>query len=284
MSEADPNTRISAHLHHLAIQSSDPARLSAFYSRVLGFQFERRRNTFIGVARERCLIIEPGQDRTLAFAAYEVAQPQQLSAMRTRLQLAGLSTAGSPTEIFEDDAVCVRDPDGNTLVFGTVRSGAKSVLDADLLPARLQHIVVASRDCARMAEFYQRVLGFVLSDNVVDDEGAVRTSFLRCGSEHHDFAVFQATENGLDHHCYETTDWNVIRDWGDHFARCGVPIRWGPGRHGPGNNLFLFVHDADGNWVELSAELERVSADRIPGTWPHEQRTLNLWGQAPLRS
>src|ERR1019366_2491564 len=115
MSEPDPDTPLSAHLHHLGIQSSDPARLSAFYSRALGLQFERRRNAFIGVAHERCLIIEPGRDRTLAFAAYEVAQPQQLSAMRARLQRAGLSTAGSPTEIFEDDAVCVRDPDGNTL-------------------------------------------------------------------------------------------------------------------------------------------------------------------------
>ena len=61
-------------------------------------------------------------------------------------------------------------------------------------------------------------------------------------------------------------------------------MKWGPGRHGPGNNLFLFVHDPDGNWVELSAELEVVAPDRPTGTWPHEERTLNSWGSAPLRS
>jgi catechol 2,3-dioxygenase-like lactoylglutathione lyase family enzyme len=152
------------------------------------------------------------------------------------------------------------------------------------LPARLQHIVVASADAARLAEFYQRVLGFVLSDNVVDAEGGVRTSFLRCSSEHHNFAVFQADENRLDHHCYEAGDWSLIRDWGDHMASQHIPIKWGPGRHGPGNNLFLFIHDVDGNWVELSAELEVVTPDRPAGVWPHEERTLNSWGQGFLRS
>jgi hypothetical protein len=63
-----------------------------------------------------------------------------------------------------------------------------------------------------------------------------------------------------------------------------VPVKWGPGRHGPGNNLFLFVHDPDGNWVELSAEIEVVAPDRPLGFWPHEERTLNSWGSAPLRS
>jgi catechol-2,3-dioxygenase len=76
----------------------------------------------------------------------------------------------------------------------------------------------------------------------------------------------------------------VIRDWADHFAQARIPIRWGPGRHGPGNNLFIFIHDPDGNWVELSAELEQVQPDRPVGEWPHEERTLNLWGQGLLRS
>lgn len=96
--------------------------------------------------------------------------------------------------------------------------------------------------------------------------------------------MFKAAQARLDHHCYETTDWNKIRDWGDHMASQHVPIQWGPGRHGPGNNLFLFVHDPDGNWVEISAELETVEHDRPVGRWPHEQRTLNSWGQGLLRS
>jgi catechol 2,3-dioxygenase-like lactoylglutathione lyase family enzyme len=127
-------------------------------------------------------------------------------------------------------------------------------------------------------------LGFTLSDIVVDGGGGIRTVFLRSSQEHHSFAVFQASENRFDHHCYEVGDWNDIRDWADHMAAARIPLKWGPGRHGPGNNLFMFVHDIDGNWIELSAELEIVAHDRPAGTWPHEERTLNSWGQGMLRS
>jgi catechol 2,3-dioxygenase len=58
---------------------------------------------------------------------------------------------------------------------------------------------------------------------------------------------------------------------------------WGPGRHGPGNNLFIFIEDPDGNWIEVSAELEIIH-DRSLHEWPHEERTLNLWGTAIMRS
>ncbi len=39
----------------------------------------------------------------------------------------------------------------------------------------------------------------------------------------------------------------------------------------------------NGNWIEISAELE-VIHDRPSKDWPQEERTLNLWGKAILRS
>ena len=57
----------------------------------------------------------------------------------------------------------------------------------------------------------------------------------------------------------------------------------GPGRHGPGDNLFFMVSDPDGNSVELSAEIEIVADNREMGDWLHEERTLNYWGKGMLR-
>jgi catechol 2,3-dioxygenase len=37
----------------------------------------------------------------------------------------------------------------------------------------------------------------------------------------------------------------------------------GPGRHGPGNNLFVFFDDPSGNHIELSAEMERFHDDLV---------------------
>ena len=44
-----------------------------------------------------------------------------------------------------------------------------------------------------------------------------------------------------------------------------IPVKWGPGQRGPGNNLFLFHHDSDGNWREIPAGLAQSGEDRPAG-------------------
>ncbi len=268
-------------LHHLALGSPDPSALAGFYRDAFGMAVSEADGVAICRGPARCLVFCPGAPKTLAWAGYQVEDRAMLAPLRARVAAAGASAPLPRPAVFEDDAVAARDPDGNVVVFGVAR-------DAETPPAglaaRLQHVVIASRDPQRIVRFYADVIGFRETDHVVDDEGALRTAFLRSDDEHHSFAVFMASADRLDHHCYEAVDWNLIRDWGDHFAARRIPIRWGPGRHGPGNNLFLFIHDPDGNWVEISAELEIAAADRPVGRWPHEERTLNSWGQAFLRS
>jgi hypothetical protein len=70
------------------------------------------------------------------------------------------------------------------------------------------------------------------------------------------------------------------------LARRDVPLTWGPGRHGPGNNLFVMFDDPDGRHVELSCEMERFWDDLAdyaepPRRWGRTQRTVNLWGPVP---
>jgi catechol 2,3-dioxygenase-like lactoylglutathione lyase family enzyme len=227
------------------------------------------------------LIYSPGPARSLVAAGYAVRDPSTLAALQARLVQNGTPFEDAPTKVFESGAVTFRDPDGNRISFGSP-AALRPVSEG--LPARLQHLVVASSDAERMTAFYTDVVGLRISDRVIDEQGVLRTVFMRTDLEHHSLAVFQAAESRMDHHCYETTNWNLIRDWADHFSEHGVMISWGPGRHGPGNNLFIFIHDPDGNWLEISAELEIISERRPVGVWPHTEHSLNLWGRAPLRS
>ena len=75
----------------------------------------------------------------------------------------------------------------------------------------------------------------------------------------------------------------VIKILCDYFSEKNIKIIWGPGRHGPGNNLFIFIEDLDKNWIEFSAELEIIH-DRELRKWPKSDKTLNLWGKAIMRS
>lgn len=277
---------LKATLHHLAFASENPEALAEFYSRALGYRLSREGTAIVAQARDRQLVFVQGRSKTLAYAAYATPTSEDLENLKLRLKLQDWPFQIEAIPGLETGAIALHDPDGTRFVFGVASRPTPSV-SADLAatrPARLQHVVMASRNAARIASFCQTHLGFILSDNVVDGEGHIRTSFLRCSEEHHSFAVFQAPEDRLDHHCYEAGDWGLIRDWSDHMASHRIPLKWGPGRHGPGNNLFMFIHDIDGNWVEISAELETVAPDRPVGEWPHEEFTLNLWGQGLLRS
>jgi len=92
----------------------------------------------------------------------------------------------------------------------------------------------------------------------------VRSIWLRTDHEHHSLAIFTGP-CAVDHFSFELPDWNAIRDWADHFSSFDIELIWGPGRHGPGNNLFIFIADPDGNKIELSAELESYSVHRPLG-------------------
>src|SRR5207253_5124373 len=122
----------------------------------------------------------------------------------------------------------------------------------------LQHMVLATDQVETVVRFFTDVVGMPVSDKAVQGD-ATTACWLRTDLEHHTLALFRAPERRLDHHSYEAGDWALIRDWADHFARQGLRLIWGPGRHGPGNNLFIMVEDPDGNRIEISAELETVN-------------------------
>lgn len=278
-----PRDCLTATLHHLILGTPDLEATADFYRRALGYRAERIGEMLVARALDRRLGFVKGASKTLERAGFALPDAEELDRLRRRVRNAGCAFDDGPTQFFAD-AMSLRDPDGTQLSFGLARAAAAVEGEIACRPARLQHIVTASRDPERIVRFFTDVLGFTLSDNVLDEQRRLRTSFLRCSAEHHSFAVFKAPRDWFDHHCYEAADWNAIRDWSDHFSRERIRLQWGPGRHGPGNNLFVFIHDPDGNWVEISAELELVSHDRPHGEWPHEERTLNFWGQGHLRS
>jgi catechol 2,3-dioxygenase len=271
----------SAYLHHLHFSSPDPDRLSTFYSNVMDMAIERRRDgTLLTRGPARRLIFSRGPAKKLVHAGFAVRDAAALAGLREVAERAELSPRPFAAHLFRDGAFSVVDPDDNVIAFGL--AGEEEAMRGRLR-GPLQHLTLASRNVQAIETFYAERLGFGVSDRVVDDDGRVTTCFMRGNHEHHNLACFLQNRAGMDHHSYETGEWAGIRDWSDHLAEHGVQLMWGPGRHGPGNNLFVFAKDPDDNWIEISAELEVVH-DRPMKTWPHTPRTLNLWGDAIMRA
>jgi catechol 2,3-dioxygenase len=270
-----------ARLHHLRRESPQPERLARFYAGLLGDSVERLDDgSWLLRGSGRALIVGSGAAGGAPYFALQMQDASQLRTYARELDARGVRREPSPTPLFGEEAFAVADPDGRRIVFGLPREATP----AQGLAARLQHFVCASARLPEVVAFYRDRIGMIESDRVLEGASDLSACFLRSDPEHHSFAAFRAPESRPDHHCYETSGWLDIRDWADRMGRLGVKLWWGPGRHGPGNNLFFMIEDPDGYKVEFSAELELMPKEMPWRTWPHEERTLNLWGSAWMRS
>ncbi|MGY2313279.1 VOC family protein [Pseudomonas sp. SDO5522_S412] len=277
-------TSTPARLCYLHLASKAPHQQVDFYRRLLDMEgLAQADGSWLLQGPLRAILISPADHSGLLAAAYDLGSQARLSELRTHLAGKGCNVEALDSPLLEAGAFQIRDPQGRQTVFG-VSHGAVTT-DRKGMPGRLQHVVFQTTELEAMIDFYVNTVGFTVSDNVVDEQsGQLTTCFLRSDDEHHSLAFFRGSKNEWDHHCYETNEWNDIRDWGDRFAKERITLFFGPGRHGPGNNLFFMVVDADRNRLEFSAELEITEASRAPGVWPQEEYTLNSWGRAWIRS
>jgi catechol 2,3-dioxygenase-like lactoylglutathione lyase family enzyme len=271
---------LGASLDHICLQSAEPERLARFLETMYAMRRHEAAGEWHCTAPQRTVIVRGGPSNTAGYLAYALDDAERLAAHRVRMASGGMALRANPSSLFDDSAYACVDPDGNVVAFG-LRPPREP--HEEPLPARLQHLALRTPKLDEMVAFYE-ALGFVVSDRVKDGEGVLRACFLRTDAEHHALALFRAADARFDHLSCETRDTAAVIAWADRMASQHIAIHWGIGRHGPGNDVFFMVKDPDGNLLEISADLEVCDAARPAGTWPHEQRTLNLWGNAIMRS
>jgi catechol 2,3-dioxygenase len=227
-------------------------------------------------------VLELTEGNGLDHFALELAGEAEINEVVVRLQSHGIETHRQDGAGDHPHSVTFADPDGNRIeLHGRTNRGGTARGGNGRRPMGMHHITLSSENVPKLADFYVSVLGFRVSDHMED-----RFVWLRCNHEHHTVAIVEGEARGLDHYCYEVADWNELKSWCDELAAGGITVTWGPGRHGPGNNLFVFFDDRDGVHIELSCEMERfwdeVVAYGPPRCWAPGTNAVNLWGPAPL--
>nr|WP_315430932.1 VOC family protein [uncultured Albidiferax sp.] len=268
-------------MHTISLRSPDPLAMARFYSCTYGMSLDEVGGSYVCRGPGRQVQITSGPANQLCFAQFRLHTASAWQDFRERTQ--GLETHALP-ENCSGSAVGLRDPDGNLIVFSAPEVAATPGVEGGLPPAMLQHFALRTPHILPMLTFYTEQVGLVLSDAVRDSEGQLRACFLRSDNLHHALALFFAPISCFDHQSFEAPDWASMKIWGDHMASLREPIVWGIGRHGPGNDVFFMVRDPDGNLAEISSEIEHCEPGRAAGEWVHEERTLNLWGKAIMRS
>jgi catechol 2,3-dioxygenase len=274
---------LNARLSHIALGAADPDAARRFYEDHVGLSVVE--HTAEGAIRmgfgagAHVLELAPGAG--LDHFALELASDSEIDEVAARLADHGTEATWVDASGDHPRALRFADPDGHRIeLHGRTDRSGDARGGVGRRPLAIHHVTVSTEAVPALADFYVSVLGFRVSDRLED-----RFMWLRCNHEHHTVAIVEGSAGGLDHYCYEVEDWNELKYWCDQLAAGGVRVTWGPGRHGPGNNLFIFFDDPDGARIELSCEMERFwdesVAYSLPRNWTSAAHAVNLWGPAP---
>jgi len=142
-------------------------------------------------------------------------------------------------------------------------------------PLQVTHVVLNTRDREASTRFLIEALGFRLSD---------RTSFMnfvRCDDVHHAIAYAESGISSLNHVAFEMKDFDAVMRGIGRLKDAGIEPAWGPGRHGPGNNVFAYFVTPFGATVEYTTEVERIGDNYKvggPEDWKWPPKRIDHWG------
>lgn len=226
--------------------------------------------------------------RARAFVGFQIAEDLTDAARR-------LTDAGHPVQRRTDiapatpDVLVVEEPTTATALHLFDGQAGGAIAPAPLRPVKLGHVAGYTPDLMAVQTFYQDLLGFRWSDTVEDF-----FVFLRCNTDHHAANFVASTKySDLHHVAFEMRDIEHLQSMLDHLAARAVRLEWGPGRHGPGHNIFTYHRDPDGNLVELFTQLDRIADEtlgyfeprpwhedspQVPKRWAATPAVMNSWG------
>ncbi|HET7838104.1 MAG TPA: VOC family protein [Variovorax sp.] len=273
-------------LRSVALEVPDLAQAESFYTETWRLEVAARGNGALylrGSGSDAFLLAlhQGGGVPRIRHVTLRARSAEALAAVAAQVEPGG-GRILSPVQPLDEEAggtgFSFRDPHGR--IFQVVHGDARREPSASTRdrPLRLTHVVLNSHAVDETQAFLAKVLGFTLADRTV------AIAFMNCNSDHHTLAVGVSDNDALNHIAFLMPDGDAVMRGGGRMKDAGFPIQWGPGRHGPGNNLFNYFIDPFGVVIEYTAEVEQVDEryrPRGPEDWKWPPGRVDQWGISP---
>lgn len=269
------------HLRSIGITAPDLPGLVRFYEQTWGLRRVGQDGAGTVYLRasgpeHHVVALSPGSGRALRLISLGAASPADVDLLAARLRRLGVGlTAGPAPRDLPGGGYAVRfaDPEGRAI---EVSAGlAEHEPAGDDGPQRLSHIVLNAPALPLSKAFYTDVLGFRVSDWYEND----LMVFLRCNSQHHCVVLTPNDWPTINHVAFEVGDVDAVMRALGRMRAAGYDSIWGPGRHGPGGNVFCYFTDPAGNVIEYTAELIDVDENSWEArSWERSARNADVWG------
>lgn len=263
-------------LRSIQIETEAFDRSVEFYTRGFGLSVDRNDGSvacFSGSRdQKRVLEVQKGSRDGLVGLTFAMADRDDLQASREFLSQKGVANTGDSANEF-----AIKDPDGNRITFVIDDGDPDGRPTDDGRPLYLSHVVLNSADPAKMTQFFVDVLGFKIADRYERD----LLSFLRCAQkQHHCIGISPGEKASLNHFSLDVGGIDALMKSVGRMKRAGFEPIWGPGRHGPGGNVFCYYEDPSGFVSEFTCDVIQIEDEDnwIPKEWPRVPDTANVWG------
>ena len=147
---------------------------------------------------------------------------------------------------------------------------------------RLDHVNLFTSNVDADTDFWQRQIGFRLSECAVTEEGRKTTSWLHVTNKSYDLALSQdkSGAKGRFHHlAYAVETGDMVHRAADLFLDHGIYIETSPSKHVAGLTVFVYVYEPGGNRVEVcSGGFMIFDPDWETVVWTPQERTGLAWG------
>ncbi len=255
-----------------------------FYTEVWGLEVVAREVTAAWLRgtghQHHVLVLRSGPAARLGQMSFAVATRREVDAAARALEALELPLL--------DEPACSKEPGGGYGLRFVDPEGRIVELLAEVeaveprpadraAPVGVTHVVVNTVDIDTAVAFYEHVLGFRLSD-----WSEHQMAFMRCNHDHHCIAFNQAAWTSVNHVAYNLPSVDLLMRALGRARRHGVTPEWGPGRHGPGDNVFAYFADPSGLVCELTSEVQQIvdEAAWLPRVWARTPELSDLWGTA----
>lgn len=262
-------------ISHATFETPDLERLVDYYIEVIGLvplEREKDRVLFVSQLGDLSVILTRGSVPNLTRIAFQGAPHEDLNTHARFLSGEGIKSSLDNVSLPGIETMLTfRDPKGTAIEIFSEKSPAASVSEPLAVgPTKLGHIAFMMPNIHPYIAFYQKILGFRVSDWQEDF-----FCFMRCGTDHHTINFATGKSTRLHHMAFELKDWSHVQTACDHLGRKDVPIIWGPGRHGISHNIFIYHRDPDDQIIEFYTEMDQMLDEELgyfePRPW-HRDR------------
>lgn len=171
-----------------------------------------------------------------------------------------------------------QDPEGRNLAVVCDVSDHADTSPRPDRPTKLSHVNLNCRDNDATFGFFSDVLGFRLSDQTR------QFRFIRCNADHHSVVLGFNDNANLNHIAFAMADLDSVMRGIGRMRDHGYAVEWGPGRHGPGHNVFAYFCGPEELPIEYDSEMQQVDDSHrvgMPQDWTWPPGRLDHWGITP---